>query len=67
MKTIIKNILPQWLYRLAANTYFRLKHSELIVSHQNYKYSDEHLKYVHLLECVNYLRVAKPGGGYFSK
>ena len=65
MKTIIKNILPQWLYGLVANAYFRLIHSELIVSHQNYKYSDEHLKYVHLLECMNYLRVAKPGGRAF--
>ena len=65
MKTIIKNILPQWLYGLVANAYFRLKHSELIVSHQNYKYSDEHLKYVHLLECMNYLRVAKLGRGAF--
>jgi O-methyltransferase len=62
MKTIIKNILPQWLYGLVANAYFRLKHSELIVSHQNYKYSDEHLKYVHLLESVNYMRVSQPMG-----
>ena len=62
MKKIIKKILPHSVYKLTANTYFKLKHPEFILSQQNYKYSDEHLKFVHLLECMNYVRVSVPIG-----
>jgi O-methyltransferase len=41
-----------------SNLKFKLMHSKFIPIRRMYKYSDESKKFSHLMECVNYLRVA---------
>lgn len=50
--------LQSTIYRL----FFITKYPKLISASNNYKYSDEHLKFVHILEAINYLRVAGAEG-----
>ena len=50
--------LPNSLKSLIIDFWFKLNNPKLIPAKDDYKYTDEHLKFVHILECVNYLRVA---------
>ena len=61
MKKIIKSILkicPFWLNNQIINLWFKLKYPKLIFTKKLYKFSDEKQKFTHLLECVNYIKVA---------
>jgi len=51
-------ILPSFLKKLIRSWIFALKNPKLLEASKQYKYSDEHLKFVHILECINYLKVA---------
>ena len=50
--------LPNSLKSLIIDSWFKLNNPKLIPAKNDYKYTDEHLKFVHILECINYLRVA---------
>jgi O-methyltransferase len=41
---------------------FAARHPELVPALRDYTYTDENLKFVHILECMNYLRIAGSGG-----
>ena len=48
------NILKKLVYSLL----FASRNPKLMDAKNQYIYTDEHLKFVHLLECMNYLKVA---------
>ena len=50
--------LPNSLKSLIIDFWFKLNNPKLIPAKDDYKFTDEHLKFVHILECINYLRVA---------
>jgi hypothetical protein len=60
IKSFIRFILVQFptirkaIYRLR----FAVQQPKLLPAQRDYLYTDEHLKFVHILECVNYSRVA---------
>ena len=61
LKTLFRNLTLS-VQNLIAGIRFRLKSSTLLQARAQYKYSDEHLKFVHILEAMNYLRVAGAAG-----
>lgn len=58
----ILSILPEGLRNGLYNLRFRLSTPKLIGARTWYKHSDEHLKFVHILEAINYMRVAGAAG-----
>ncbi len=46
------------IYRLR----FAAQYPKLVSASNDYKYTDEHLKFVHILEAINYMRVAGAAG-----
>ncbi len=50
--------LPLSLKKILREVLFRIKKAKLLDARKQYKYTDEHLKFVHILECINYLKVA---------
>jgi O-methyltransferase len=65
MKKILKrciSLLPTIIQRYIYKISFAVKHPNLVTALNDYKYTDEHLKFVHILECINYVRVAGSGG-----
>ena len=54
----LKKILPSSLKKLLKNLYYTFIDRARYSSHKNYLFSDEKLKFVHILESINYLRVA---------
>ena len=65
MKKIIKkiinlmpNIMKKWFFSFG----FKLMYPHQIKSKKIYNFSDEDLKFTHLLECVNYVKVNIPNG-----
>ena len=54
-------ILPLFLKTQIRSLIFAIKNSKLLEVKKDYKYTDEHLKFVHILECINYLKVAGHG------
>jgi len=51
-------ILPSFLKKMIRSCIFAFKSPKLLETSKQYKYSDEQLKFVHILECINYLKVA---------
>lgn len=56
------SLLPRGVQNAVYNLRFRFSTSKLIDARAQYQYSDEHLKFVHILEAINYLRVAGAAG-----
>lgn len=62
----MNRILLYIIKPLVKNIYYRTIKRKLKTSHLNYTFSDEKLKFVHLLEVVNYTRVADIPTVYFE-
>lgn len=56
------SLLPCGMKSALYNLRFRLSSTKLLDARAHYQYSDEHLKFVHILEAMNYLRLAGAGG-----
>ena len=56
------NLLPQGLQNIVHNLRFLISKSKLIDARAQYKFTDENLKFVHLMEAINYLRIAGDDG-----
>ena len=54
-------ILPSFLKKQIRSLIFAIKNPKLLEVKKDYKYTDEHLKFVHILESINYLKVAGHG------
>jgi len=54
--------LPTSLQAAMYHLRFALQYPKLFPALRDYTYSDERLKFVHILECMNYARVAGAGG-----
>ena len=55
--------LPESLQRYLYLLRVWLRNPKVFSSLRDYTYSDEHLKFVHILEAINYMRVAGADGG----
>jgi len=58
----IFRLLPKLVQGKLIYYRFRLKFPKQLGAYKDFHFSDEHLKFVHLLECVNYVRQAEPMG-----
>lgn len=58
----LKKLLSFGLKKFLKNLYYILVNRARFSSHQNYLFTDEKLKFVHILEGMNYLRVAGNNG-----
>ncbi len=56
------SLLPMTLRAQLAQFRLRLGHPELLPAARDYLFTDERLKMVHILECMNYLRIAGADG-----
>tara|TARA_B110000003_G_scaffold238652_1_gene244342 strand:+ start:3976 stop:4719 length:744 start_codon:yes stop_codon:yes gene_type:complete len=54
----ILNFIPYNLKNSLYDFFIYLFFNKQYMSRKNYRFSDENLKFIHLMECVNYLRVA---------
>ena len=54
----ILNFVPYNFKNFLHDIYIYLFFNKQYVSRRNYRFSDENLKFTHLLECINYLRVS---------
>ena len=59
---VLINMLPRGVQNIVHKLRFFITKSKLIDAHTHYKFTDEHLKFVHLMEGINYLRVAGDDG-----
>ena len=64
MKALLAKILSS--SNIMTSLYFKIFKKHQFQSLQNYKYSDERLKFIHLLEAVNYCKVALMPQAYFE-
>jgi O-methyltransferase len=65
LKSVIRALigrLPTSLQRSLHKVHVALFHRHLLPALRDYTYSDEKLKFVHILECMNYVRIAGSGG-----
>jgi len=46
--------------------YYFLLHNKLYNAHKSYRFSDEKLKFTHILEAINYIRIAELPSNYFE-
>ena len=51
-------LLPFFLQSLLGNLLFKIRSPSLVSAKENYLFSDEDLKFIHILESVNYLKIA---------
>lgn len=58
----IRGTLPVFLQVAIFRVRFALKNPRLLSTQSGYIYSDERQKFVHILECLNYVRIAGVGG-----
>lgn len=58
MFKILFQLLPSSIKKLLRHVNFSVRNPKLVDALDQYTYSDEHLKFVHILECINYLKVA---------
>jgi len=56
------NLLPLGLQNIVHNLRFLISKPRLVDARDQYKFTDEHLKFVHLMEAMNYLRIAGDDG-----
>lgn len=54
----IRNFISQPIIEILKNIYYKFFSRKLYKVHKNYKFSDEKLKFTHILEAINYLRIA---------
>ena len=54
----IRNFISQPIIEILKNIYYKFFSRKLYKAHKNYKFSDEKLKFTHILEAINYLRIA---------
>jgi len=57
LKSLLSHF-PNKIKKLVHYLLFTLRNPKLLDAKSQYAYTDEHLKFVHLLECMNYLKVA---------
>jgi O-methyltransferase len=65
MKKIVRrilNYLPKFVSKSADSLHFSLTRPKQLSAKNDYRYSDERLKFLHLLECMNYIRVSRSAG-----
>jgi O-methyltransferase len=62
----IKQAMPSPVKAALKDSYDRLFRRHLYEAARDYRYSDEHLKFVHILEAINYVRVAELPSVYFE-
>jgi hypothetical protein len=65
IKPILRGIrasLPSFIQTAIYRLRFAVKFPKLVPALNDYTYTDEHLKFVHILEAINYLRIAGVGG-----
>lgn len=55
-------LLPSGVQNAVDNLRFHFSTPKLFDARAQYQYSDEHLKFVHILEAINYMRVAGAAG-----
>ena len=53
---------PDYFRNAILRARFSVQHPKVVSALNQYKYSDEHLKYVHILEAINYIKVAGADG-----
>lgn len=58
----IFKMLPRGVQNIAHKLFFFISKPKLIGARAHYRFTDEHLKFVHLMEAINYLRVAGDSG-----
>lgn len=58
----VRHVFPESVQTSFYRLLVRLFQPKLLPALDDYTYTDEHLKFVHILEAVNYLRVAGAGG-----
>ena len=61
-KSIVYRILPMWVKQLINFFIFNIRYPMLYQTRNQYRYTDEHLKFTHILEAMNYIRVAGADG-----
>lgn len=65
MKSVVRALFKRLPARMQRSLYeMRLgaQNPHMLAAWRDYKYTDENLKFVHILECMNYLRIAGSGG-----
>ena len=62
MKKFLKDYLPLNLKLFFKKIFFIIFHPKLLQTHKRYLYTNEHLKFVHILESINYQKVAGNNG-----
>lgn len=62
----LKDAMPESLKAFAMNGYMRVFRPHAYRASLDYRYTDEHLKFVHILEAINYVRVAELPPVYFE-
>jgi O-methyltransferase len=62
----LKQATPAPVKAALRGSYMRLFRRHAYQAWQDYKYTDEHLKFVHILEAMNYVRVADIPSVYFE-
>ena len=55
-------MLPRGVQDILHNLRFLISKPKLVDARAQYQFTDEHLKFVHLMEAINYLRVAGDSG-----
>ncbi|MDC0309244.1 hypothetical protein OAL72_00685 [bacterium] len=58
----LKRIIPPSFRTTLKTAYLGVFDRHSYRAHRDYRYTDEHIKFVHILEAMNYLRVAGAGG-----
>ena len=56
----ILKYLPETIVESVNYLRFAITKPKQLAAYQDYRYSDERLKFVHLLECMNYVRISGP-------
>ena len=60
--SILLNYMPNFVGNAVDYLRFKIARPKLFAAYQDYRYSDEHIKFVHILECMNYVRVSDSMG-----
>lgn len=63
LKSSLPYFVQKWIHRLQ----FCIRHPKLVKSFNNYIFTDEQLKFVHILEAVNYMKVAGSDGEFLPQ
>ena len=65
MKKFLKKCLPLNFKKLLKSIFFIIFNPKLLQTHKRYLFTDEHLKCVHILESINYQKVAGNEGKFY--